>query len=101
LFEKNTYICTLITTKTKDMNINLIFTPDEKKKFLVKNGFELVEYNHDVWEQWGNHDSQGKWEVLKYICAIKVGETPSIKNKYDDVFNQIVLNKFKNFLLEL
>ena len=101
MIKKITYICILITTKIKDMNINLIFTPDEKKNFLVKNGFNLVEFDHTVWEQWGNHDSQGSWEVVKYICAVKGDETPSVKNKYDDVFNQIVSNKFKNFLLEL
>ena len=101
MIKKIVYICILITTKIKDMNINLIFTPDEKKNFLLKNGFNLVEFKQNVWEQWGNHDSQGNLVVVEHLCAIKGNETPSIKNKYDDVFNQIVSNKFKNFLLEL
>ncbi len=82
------------------MNLNILFTDDEKKGFLIKNGFNLVEYNHDVWDQWGNHDSQGNWKVVKYICAVKGDETPSLKNKYDEVFGNLITNKFKNFILE-
>ena len=83
------------------MNLDIIFTADEKKDFLAKNGFDLVEFNHDVWNQWGNHDSQGSWIIHKYICAIKNGETPSLNNKFDTVFREIITSKFKNFILEL
>jgi hypothetical protein len=81
------------------MNISTLFTNEEKKSFLIKNGYELVEYNHDVWEQWGNHDSQGSWIKIDYVCAVKDGESPSTQNIYTEVFQKIIITKFKEFLI--
>ncbi len=83
------------------MTINILFTPDEKKKFLIKNGFDLVDYNHDVWDQWGSNDSQGKWKIEKYVCATKGDESPKLDNEFSKVFEKLISNKLKNFILEL
>lgn len=82
------------------MNITTIFTLEEKKSYLEKNGYKLVEYTEDYWEQWGNHDSQGDWRKRKYTCAIKDDQTPSIHNDIMTVFEKEMINKFKQFILQ-
>ena len=82
------------------MNITAIFTLEEKKSYLEKNGYKLVEYTEDYWEQWGNHDSQGDWQKRKYICAIKNDQTPSMHNDIMRVFEKEMINKFKQFMLQ-
>lgn len=83
------------------MNLTTIFSVDEKKTFLTKNGYTLVDFTENYWEQWGNHDSQGKWEKRNHVCAIKDGEVPSVNNVYNKVFEQVISNKFKEFLFQL
>lgn len=81
------------------MYLSTLFTDTEKRNYLLKLGYDFVEFNEKYWDQWGNHDSQGSWEIRTYVCAIKQDETPDTKNTYDKVFERIVKEKFKEFLL--
>lgn len=81
------------------MNLSNMFSKEEKKEFLVKNGYTLVEHKELYWDQWGNHDSQGKWETQTYLCAVKGDDKPSKFNLYDKVFEWNINHKFKEFIL--
>ena len=81
------------------MHLSTLFTDNEKRNYLIKSGYNLVDYTEKYWEQWGNHDSQGSWENRNHVCAIKNDEIADIKNTYDKVFEVIVKEKFKEFLL--
>jgi hypothetical protein len=82
------------------MNIFTLFTTEEKETFLAKNGYELVYFTENYWDQWGNHDSQGEWKKRNHLCAVKDGEAPSVNNVYYKVFEQVISNKFKQFILQ-
>lgn len=82
------------------MNIVTLFTIEEKKEFLLKNGYNLVDYTDKTWEQWGNHDSQGEWIFQTYVVAIKDGEKPSSDKVFYKIFEKTVGEKFKQFILQ-
>lgn len=82
------------------MNIVTLFTIEEKKEFLLKNGYNLVDYTDKTWEQWGNHDSQGEWSFQNYLCAIKGDEKPSSDKVFYKVFEKLIGEKFKQFILQ-
>lgn len=78
------------------MYLSTLFTDNEKRNYLIKLGYNLVDYNEKYWEEWGSH---GSWEVRTHVCAIKNDEIADVKNTYDKVFERIVKEKFKEFLL--
>lgn len=83
------------------MNINTLFTLEEKKELLLKNGYSLVDYTEDFWYQWGYNDRQGEWQTRKYLCAVKNDESPSIDKEYYKVFEKLVSDKFRKFVFHL
>jgi hypothetical protein len=81
------------------MELGHIFSEEEKKAFLIKKGYQLVEYDHDYWVQWGNHDSQGNWEIQKFICAVRKGEMATRNNVFTSVFEREIQQTLKQLLL--
>lgn len=76
-----------------------IFTLEEKKTYLKKNGYDIMEHSEDYWEQYGNHDSCGEWKTKKYFCAVQGNEQTGIHNEINKVFENLLHIKFKEFLL--
>ena len=81
------------------MKLDIYFKESEMKEFLQKEGYSIVDHSYSVWDQWGNHDSQGEWREVNIVSAIKKGETPTEGNRYTRVFEEEITNKLKNFLL--
>jgi hypothetical protein len=82
------------------MGVPVYFTPAEKQMFLTKLGYTIVDINVEYWDQWGNHDSQGKWVTQKASCAVKGSQATATKNdNIETVFNIEMGLKIKNLLL--
>jgi len=81
------------------IEIHPTFTLEEKVEFLTQIGYNISHTDIDVWEQWGNHDSQGNWTTKNIICAIKEGESANVYNKIDDIFKVEIAKKIKRLLL--
>lgn len=82
------------------MNVNTLFTPEEKKELLIKNGYRLVNYVENYWYQWGYNDRQGEWQTRNYLCAVKENESPYIDKEYYKVFEKMIGEKFKQYIFE-
>lgn len=83
------------------MNITTLFTTEEKKELLIKNGYTLVNYTEDFWYQWGYNDRQGELQTRNYLCAVKDDENPTIEKEYYKVFEKMVGQKFKEFIFQM
>ncbi len=81
------------------VELNVPFTREEKIEFLTKLDYQIVDLDIDVWEQWGNHDSQGNWQTQTLKCAVKNGIAPTKNDKLDDVFEDEMTKKVKRILL--
>ena len=81
------------------MVLNLNFTKEEKIKFLDELGYRFTIIESHYWDQWGNHDSQGKWKTEYIDCAIKHTGIANKDDNIDSVFEREIQNKLKRFLL--
>jgi len=79
--------------------IKIHFSDQEKKDFLLKKGFKLVEHKYTYRYQWGNHDSQDEEREAKIICAIRGDLQPKPDFEYREVFKVLMAMEIKHKLL--
>jgi hypothetical protein len=73
-----------------------VFTDDEQKQFLEKQGWMIEEREQTIWVQTGPYDRVGEYETRTKYYAHKEGE---MSEEMDRVFRREMELKFKIFMI--
>ena len=73
-----------------------VFTEDEQKQFLEKQGWVIEKKEQTIWVQTGPYDRVGEYETQIKYYAHKNGE---MSEEMERVFKRELESKFKEFML--